>query len=297
MVTLFVGIGDVGQGSSTALVQIAAEVLRCPVEEIRVVTGDTDCCPDSGVTAASRVTYIVGRSVQIAAEMLKGRLLEAAVSLIGVDPGNLRLENGFIFSTESPRRRVSVAQAVAEARAKQIPLVVEGVFDPEFIALDPKTGQGEPMATYAFATQAALVAVDTGSGEVEVLTIVACHDVGKAVNPDGVTGQIEGGISMGLGFSLTEEILLEEGRIRNPGLGRYFLPTSLDMPDIVSLIAEAPEASGPFGAKGVGEPALLPTTPAILNAIHAATGIRVKELPATQERIWRLLHPSTVEAK
>ena len=187
---------------------------------------------------------------------------------------------------------MSVAQSVAEAKEKGVPLAAEGVFDPEFIALDPKTGQGEPMATYAFATQAALVAVDVGSGEVDVLTIVACHDVGKAVNPDSVTGPIEGGVSTGLGFRLMEEILLEEGRIRNPGFSQYFLPTALDMPDTVALIAEAPEATGPFGAKGVGEPALLPTTPAILNAIHAATGFRVKELPATPERLWRLLQDS-----
>ena len=288
--TLFVGIGDVGQGSSTVLLQIAAEVLRCRVEEIRLITGDTDCCPDSGVTAASRVTYIVGRSVQIAAEKLKGQLQEAAASIMGIAPGSLRLENGNFLSPENPLRRVSVSQAVANLKEKKIPLSAEGVFDPEFIALDPKTGQGEPMATYAFATQAALVAVDVESGEVEVLCLVACHDVGKAVNPHGVTGQIEGGVSMGLGFSLTEEILLEEGRIRNPGFSRYFLPTALDMPETVSLIAEAPEATGPFGAKGVGEPALLPTTPAIINAIHAATGARVKELPATPERLWRLLH-------
>jgi CO/xanthine dehydrogenase Mo-binding subunit len=127
---------------------------------------------------------------------------------------------------------------------------------------------------------------------VEVLTIVACHDVGRAVNPDGVTGQIEGGISMGVGFSLTEEILLDAGRIENAGFKDYFLPTSLDMPDTVALIAEAPEATGPFGAKGVGEPALLPTTPAVVNAIHAAAGVRIKELPATPEKIWRLLKES-----
>ncbi|MBM4312480.1 MAG: xanthine dehydrogenase family protein molybdopterin-binding subunit [Deltaproteobacteria bacterium] len=290
--TLFVGIGDVGQGSSTALVQIAAEVLRCRVEEIRLVSGDTERCPDSGVTAASRVTYIVGRSVQIAAEKMIGLLREAAASITGVAPGSLRLDGGFFLSSEDPSRRVSVAQAVAAARGEGIPLTAEGVFDPEFIALNPVTGQGAPMATYAFATQAALVAVDTGSGEVEVLSIVACHDVGRAVNPDGVTGQIEGGISMGVGFSLTEEILLEEGRIRNAGFSQYFLPTSLDMPETVALIAEAPEATGPFGAKGVGEPALLPTAPAIVNAIHAAAGVRVKELPATAEKVWRLLQES-----
>jgi CO/xanthine dehydrogenase Mo-binding subunit len=288
--TLYVGIGDVGQGSSTALIQIAAEVLRRRVGEIRLVAGDTDCCPDSGVTAASRVTYIVGRAVQIAAEKLKGLLQDAAGQIIGMPSGTLRLDNGFFHCPDDPQRRVSVSQAVGALKAKGISPCAEGIYDPEFVALDPKTGQGEPMATYAFATQAALVAVDVESGEVEVLSIVACHDVGTAVNPDSVTGQIEGAVSMGLGFSLMEEVLLEKGRIMNPGYSQYFIPTALDMPEIVSLIAEAPEATGPFGAKGVGEPALIPTTPAIVNAIHSATGIRVKELPATPEKLWMLLN-------
>jgi CO/xanthine dehydrogenase Mo-binding subunit len=288
--TLYVGIGDVGQGSSTALVQIAAEVLRQPVSEIRLVAGDTDCCPDSGVTAASRVTYIVGRAVQIAAEKLKGSLQDAAAQAMGVPSEALRLDNGFFHRTDDPKRRLSVSQAIETLKAKGISLCAEGIYDPEFVALDPKTGQGKPMATYAFATQAALVAVDPGSGEVEVLSVVACHDVGTAVNPDSVTGQIEGAVSMGLGFSLMEEVILEKGRIVNPGYSRYFMPTVLDMPDMVSIIAEAPEATGPFGAKGLGEPALIPTTPAILNAIHSATGIRLKELPATPERLWTLLN-------
>jgi CO/xanthine dehydrogenase Mo-binding subunit len=146
------------------------------------------------------------------------------------------------------------------------------------------------MGTYAFATQAALVGVDIESGEVEVLKVVACHDVGRAVNPAAVTGQIEGAVSMGLGFSINEEILLQEGRILNPGFSQYFVATALDMPEIRSLIAEAPEATGPFGAKGVGEPALIPMAPAVVNAIHAAAGVRVKDLPATAEKVWRLLH-------
>ena len=145
------------------------------------------------------------------------------------------------------------------------------------------------MATYAFATQGALVSVDVDSGEVEVLSLVACHDVGRAVNPASVTGQIEGSVSMGLGYTLMEEVLLKDGMIHNPRFSQYFIPTSLDMPEIVSHIVEAQEASGPFGAKGVGEPALIPTAPAILNAIRAAAGIRVKDLPATPEALWKLL--------
>jgi len=131
--------------------------------------------------------------------------------------------------------------------------------------------------------------VDMKSGEVQVLCVVACHDVGKAINPANVTGQIEGAVSMGLGYSLMEEVLLEGGMIRNPCFSEYFIPTSLDMPVIYSHLVEAAEASGPFGAKGVGEPALIPTSPAILNAIGAAAGIRVKELPVTPESLWRLL--------
>jgi len=156
--------------------------------------------------------------------------------------------------------------------------------------VDPLTTQGSPMATYAFATQGALVSLDIDSGEVEVLSLVACHDVGRALNPANVTGQIEGSVSMGLGYSLMEEVVLENGMIRNPRFSEYLIPTSLDMPETVSHLVEAPEASGPFGAKGVGEPALIPTAPAILNAIAAAAGIRVKDLPATPEAVWKLLH-------
>ena len=289
--TLYTGIGDGGQGSSTVLAQIAAEVLQCQAEEVRLVSGDTDCCPDSGVTAGSRVTYVIGRSVQIAAEKLMESLQGAASSLMEVVLEDLRFEKGFFYSPKAPRRRVSVAQAVRRLKEEGVSPIGEADFHPEITALDPRTGQGNPMATYAFATQGALVSLDMDSGEVEVLSIVACHDVGRAVNPANVTGQIEGAVSMGLGYTLMEEVLLEHGMIRNPRFSEYFLPTSLDMPEIISHLLEVPEATGPFGAKGIGEPALIPTAPAILNAIGAAAGIHVKDLPATPEALWRLLNP------
>jgi CO/xanthine dehydrogenase Mo-binding subunit len=263
--------------------------LQCRVEEIRLVAGDTDCCPDSGVTAGSRVTYVVGRSVQIAAEKLMERLQGTAASLMEVDPENLRFDKGFFYSPDALRQAVSVAQAVRRLQEEGVSPMGEADFYPEITALDPQTGQGNPMATYAFATQGALVSLDMESGDLEVLTIVACHDVGRAVNPANVIGQIEGAVSMGLGFTLMEEVLLEDGMIRNPRFSEYLIPTSLDMPETVSHLVEAPEASGPFGAKGIGEPALIPTAPAILNAIRAASGIRVKDLPATPEALWRLL--------
>jgi CO/xanthine dehydrogenase Mo-binding subunit len=287
--TLYLGIGDGGQGSSTVLTQIAAEVLQCQAEEIQLVAGDTDCCPDSGITAGSRVTYIIGRSVQIAAQKLMELLQGVAASIMEINPEELRFKNGFFYSRKLLPRGVSVAQAVRRLREQGGAPVGEGFFEPQLKALDPKTTQGEPMATYAFATQAALVSLDLDSGEVEVLCVVACHDVGRAINPSAVTGQIEGSISMGLGYSLMEEVVLERGIIRNPRFSQYFLPTSLDMPEIASHLVETVEPSGPFGAKGVAEPALIPTAPAILNAIYAAAGIRVKDLPAKPEALWALL--------
>ena len=287
--TLFIGIGDVGQGSSTAMTQIAAEVLKRPVEEIPIVAGDTASCPDSGVTAASRVTYIVGNAVRMAAEDLLVQMRDLAAGLLQNAPGKVLYDGKAFRTAEGTARQVSVAEVVRSARQKGAEPCGKGFFEPAYTPLDPETGQGEPMGTYAYATQAALVGVDMESGEVEVLKFVACHDVGRAVNPKAVEGQIEGAVSMGLGFSLSEEILLQNGRMVKPGFSQYFLPTVLDMPEIRSLIAEATEATGPFGAKGVGEPALIPTAPAVVNAIHEAAGVRIKDLPATAEKVWRLL--------
>ena len=290
--TLYTGIGDGGQGTATVLTQMAAETLSCRPEEIHLVAGDTDLTPDSGVTAGSRVTYSIGRSVQMAAQRLKDLLYKTAASALETVPEELRFERGIFYPSRYPGRGLPLVQVIKELKARGVSPVGEGSFDPELKAMDPQTTQGEPMATYAFATQGALVSTDIDSGELEVLSVVASHDVGKAINPANVIGQIEGSISMGLGYTLMEEVILKDGRIRNPRFSEYFVPTSLDMPGIVSHLVEAAEPSGPFGAKGVGEPALIPTAPAILNAIHTAAGIRVKDLPATPEAVWKLLHPS-----
>lgn len=155
--------------------------------------------------------------------------------------------------------------------------------------VNPETGQGDAYSTYAYAAQLAEVAVDTETGEVEVLRIVAVADVGKAINPSNVEGQIEGGVAMGLGYALTEEIKEEGGYLKTRNLGEYMIPTSMDVPPIDPHIVEVPVSSGPYGAKGVGEPALIPTAPAILNAIANAIGVRVTELPANLENLHRLI--------
>ena len=287
---LYVNTVDVGQGSSTLFAQIVAEVLGCKVEEIRLVTGDTDCCPDTGSAGSSKLTYVAGRSVQMAAQNLKAILQGAAATVLGTSEKDLILDQGFFYHPEAPNRRVSVAQAVKSLKEEGRSPVAEGRFIPPVTPLDKETGQGVPNGTYGFATQGALVSVDMESGEVELLSLVASHDVGKVINLHGVTGQIEGSVAMGLGYTLMEEVLLKDGAIQNLHYSDYFIPTALDVPEVTCLLVEEAEPTGPFGAKGVGEPASVATTPAILNAIKAATGVRVKELPLTSERMWMLLN-------
>ena len=166
------------------------------------------------------------------------------------------------------------------------PPIGSGSFNPETLALDPETGQGKPFGTYVYATQIAEVDVDDETGEVEVVRIVASHDCGTAINPMLVEGQVEGGVAMGVGFALEEEMLFDaNGRHINPNLTNYIMPTSLDTPEIEVDIVDSYDPTGPFGAKGVGEPGLVPTAPAILGAVHHATGVRAHRVPLLPHRL------------
>ena len=186
-----------------------------------------------------------------------------------------------------PQRHVSIAQAASHAQlVRGEPPIASASWNPPTVPLDPETGQGKPFSTYVYATQIAEVEVDDETGEVEVIRIVAAHDCGRAINPMLVEGQVHGGIAMGLGFALQEEMLFDAcGEQINPNLTNYIVPTSLDMPDIDVIIVETPDPTGPFNAKGVGEPTSVPTAAAVLNAIHDAVGVRLTSLPATAERI------------
>ena len=186
-----------------------------------------------------------------------------------------------------PQRSIGIGDAANQAQfVMGQPAIGSASFNPPTVALDPETGQGKPFATYVYATQIAEVDVDDETGEVDVLRIVASHDCGVPINPMLVEGQIEGGISMGVGFALQEEMLFDDkGRQRNPNLTNYIMPTSLDMPEIEVDIVKNFDPTGPFGAKGVGEPTAVPTAAAIMNAIYDAVGARVKSLPATPEKV------------
>ena len=273
---LFSGAVDIGQGSNTIMVQIAADALGIPAASLGLVAGDTDRTRDAGKTSASRQTFVSGNAAKLAGEALRGELLRRANA--GAD-ATITLHDGKIRVTDSGVL-AEIDPSHLEADNEGVVLRGSGKFDPPTTPLDAD-GQGIPYAAFAFAAQAALVEVDTALGTVRVLRIVAAHDVGRAVNPTQVEGQIHGGIAQGLGLALMEEYF--PGRTDN--LHDYLIPTIGDIPPIETMLIERPDPLGPYGAKGVGEPALVATAPAILNAIHHATGARLTRVPATPDRV------------
>jgi CO/xanthine dehydrogenase Mo-binding subunit len=287
---LYIGTTDGGQGSVTILAQIAAEELGIEFDKVAVVASDTKLSPYDHGPVASRSTYIAGTAVRQAAAQAKRILLEVAAEELNVNPDGLAASGGFIYLQDFPERKLAISAVSQKAlKSKGRPPIGCASFNPATTGLDKETGHGKPYGAYVFATQVAEVEVDTETGELEVLKITAVHDCGRAINPMFVEGQVEGGVAMGLGFGVMEKMVMEQGKVRNPQFTDYIIPTALDVPQIVTRIVERPEATGPYGAKGIGEPALLPTAPAIINAIQNAVDVRIRDLPATPERILKAL--------
>lgn len=274
--TFYNGAVDIGQGSSTILTQIAADTLGLPMAAFRMVMGDTDGTADAGKTSASRQTFVSGKAVELAALDLRRQILRLAN--VG-EAAKLHLGDGRLGVAEAGIVREIDLKALAGGRDGDV-LTGEGRFDPPTTPLD-RNGQGVPYATYAFAAQIAVLDVDLELGTVHPLRVIAAHDVGRAINPQQVEGQIHGGIAQGLGLALMEEYL--PGRTEN--LHDYLIPTVGDVPPIEVLLIEDAEPLGPYGAKGVGEPGLVPTAPAILGAIRHATGIRIDKVPVLPHRL------------
>lgn len=295
---LYIGTADIGQGSTTVMAQIAAEELGIEFKKVTVVAADTKLTPFDLGTVASRVTYIVGNAVQIAAAAAKKILFEVAAEDLNVNPSGLDSKDGVIFVKGFPERNIDLAFVANKAyMGKGRPPIGAGSWNPVTTMLDPETGHGKPYGTYVFATQIAEVEVDTETGEVDVLKVTAVHDCGTAINPLLIEGQIEGSVAMGIGYGLMEEMVVKDGKVVNPQFTDYVVPTALDVPEIITGIVERPEPTGPFGAKGIGEPALLPTAPCIVNAIQDAVGIRIRNLPATPEKILKAIKEKEKEGK
>jgi len=289
--TLLTGTVETGQGSLTVLAQIVAEELGIATDDVHVVSADTDTTPMDTGAIASRTTYVTGNAARLAAEKAKAILFEVAAPVLSVKPDQLEIVDRKIQVKGFPQRNAHVGDVAERARGVNgQPPIGSASFNPATVALDPETGQGKPFATYVYATQIAEVDVDDETGEVEVLRIAASHDCGTPINPMLVEGQVEGGISMGVGLALEEEILFDDqGRQRNPNLTNYIMPTSLDMPKVDVDIVDSYDPTGPFGAKGVGEPTCVATAAAITNAIYDAVGVRVTSLPATAEKVHGLI--------
>ena len=286
-ITLYNGAMDIGQGANTIMIQICAEALGLPASSFQFIMGDTDLTADAGKTSASRQAFVSGRASQLAGEHLRAQIIHLAEA---EEDANLRLDGSTLW-VQDKNGEHSILLSDLLPRTKGDVLVGEGTFDPPTTKLD-ENGQGSPYATYGFGAHIAEVEVDLKLGTTRVLRLAAAHDVGKTVNPTQVEGQIQGGVAQGLGMALMEEYV--QGVTEN--LHDYLIPTVGDMPDIEILLIEDPEPLGPFGAKGIGEHALIPTAPAILGGIRQATGVSIHRIPATPDRVLQAIQQKGMQA-
>ena len=279
-VVLHQGAMDIGQGANTVITQIFATALGVPVDTIEMIGADTDVTPDAGKTSASRQTYVSGNAARLSGTALRARILDHMN--VGQDT-RLKMDAGVIHASDNAGEH-AFSLSTLEADAEGYVLSAQETYDPPTKPLDAN-GQGEPYAQFGYAAHLVVVEVDTALGTVKPLQFVAAHDVGQAINPLLVEGQVQGGIAQGLGMALMEEYI--PGRTEN--LHDYLIPTIGDIPPIETIIIEEPDGHGPYGAKGLGEHVLIPTAPAILNAIAQATGVRVRQVPATPARMRSLI--------
>jgi CO/xanthine dehydrogenase Mo-binding subunit len=263
--------------------QLAAEELGCLLSNIRVVPVNTDLVPDSGPTVASRTTVMSGNAVLDAARKLKTKLLEVASQKLDVPREKITLQNG--FASVGGLTRASFQELAKDCYQRKLNLTAEGWYAPPRKEWNEALGVGQAYSVYCFATQIAEVTVNLRSGRTTLDHVTAAHDVGRALNPVTLTGQVEGGIVQGMGYALMEELKVADGRCLNPNFTDYLIPSAMDAPTVDIDLVELPYSQGPYGAKGVGEPALIPIAAAIANAVSFACGHRFTHIPITPERL------------
>ncbi|MBI4490297.1 MAG: xanthine dehydrogenase family protein molybdopterin-binding subunit [Deltaproteobacteria bacterium] len=288
-VTVLAGTVEIGQGCSTILSQVAAEELKVPIDKVHIAPLDTDVIPFDSSTTSSRSTYHMGNGVRRAAISAREQLVEMASPMLEAGKQDLAFSDGKVYLKDHPEMALPISEVVRRKLGTDGILRGEGSYTYEIGKdLDLETGHSEhASAFYMYATQAAEVTVDEETGKVRLLRMAAAHDVGKAINPLNCVGQIEGGLAMGIGAALHEELVIDDkGKVRNPSFLDYHLVTSLDVPKMIPIIVECPEPEGPYGAKGLGEPGLAPTPAAIGNAVANALGTRIYDLPLTPERVY-----------
>jgi CO/xanthine dehydrogenase Mo-binding subunit len=277
---------DYGQGITTVMLQLAAETLKVPRKSIELVNADTGRVPDSGIQGASRATYFIGNSVCNAASNLKQEIFAIASEMLDLDPANLVLSANNVHAHNDLGNFVTLSDIATEFDRLGKSRRVTGVFDlgPQF----PETTRPEYLPLFVTGAHLAQVVVDMETGVVQVKRLVAAHDVGRAINPAGATGQIQGAAIMGLGSALMEEYIPG----KSTGFENYILPMVSAIPEMEVILVEVPSYHGPHGAKGLGEAAMLPTAPAIVNAISRAIEQRIRQIPATPERVLKAIMAS-----
>ena len=293
-VTVRCGVQDIGGGQTSSLAQIAAEVLGVTLEDVTVYFGDSAMTPLAGTTTATRQLYMSGNATLKAARGVREDLLKKAAEILDTASQNLMLQDKKIFikpeMKHDPERVLTLKDVVKACAADGIPLFNMAQFNaPARELLDFKTGQGQVFPDFTFGTHAVEVAVDMETGKVDVLKLVACFDVGQAINRLSAEGQLEGGALYGLGYGMLEEVIINKGITLTPSFAQYLIPTSLDAPDVQSIMIESGGGVGPFGAKGLGEPSCVSVAAAFANAVADAIGTRIYDLPVTAEKIIRAL--------
>ncbi len=286
------GLVEMGQGAETAVVQMTAEALGIAPDRITVLPTNSAQVPDSGPAVASRNIVMTGNAIRNAAEKLLPHLKEAAAKFMEGDADGIVIRNDEVTDTRTGTK-LSFPELCDYLHRTGVPGEFTGWWHTPELDYDADSGIGEAYFAYSFATHIAEVRVDTLTGQVFVDRIYAAHDVGKAINPAGIEGQVEGGSTQGIGWATMEDLQFVQGRITTPNLSTYLLPTALDSADVETVIVEKPEPEGPWGAKGIGEPSIIPTAAAVANAVSAAIGVPMNEIPLTPEKI--LIRLKTVE--
>ncbi len=286
-VTVHVGNTEMGQGMKTVLAMIVSETLGQVLEKVRVENADTSYVQDSGPTVASRATLFSGNAVKEACEKIKERMISTFSRIKNVEKEEVVISSGVV---KGGKEMMSFDDLAKHCYSSNVELIANGWFKSPKLNWDPKTGLGEAYLTYSYATQIVVVEVDILTGKSKVVDVFTSHDVGRALNPVGLTGQVEGGFVQGMGYAIYEEIKMKDGRILTDNFNTYIIPTINDIPQNIKIdFVEDEFSEGPFGAKGIGEPSLMPAPAAIANGISNAIGIRVKKIPATQEYVLDLI--------
>ena len=279
------GVTDLGAGQSASLANIAGEVLGVTVERTTVHIGDSALTPLTGGTFATRQLYMSGNATLKVARILRDKIAPVAAEMLGCEPGELQFAENRVAVAEHPDRSISLAELGREAQDRGVHPYHHGTFEAETGSFDPATGKGRTYPDLTHGAHGAEVEVDEETGEVRILKYVACHDVGRAIDLQRVEGQIQGAVAQGIGYALSENIEVVDGVVQSTLFADYLIPTSLDLPDIKAIGLELYPGKGPLGARGIGEPPIGPPAATLASAIQDATGVRLRELPMSPERL------------